>query len=985
MASKQRGWLFYLSLIVGMSAGLIGPSNAFAFIDPPVLVPANPVAGEMISVSIRYGECDGISAAPPTITQTGNSIHMLLETTHFDDPLFCQNPISTGVFDVGTFPGGEYTLHVERFYETLVPEPVFETLANFTFTVSGAPSPNALPSFGLVAGLLLIGGLVGLVARRQRALLGLGSFCAALILAPISQDLRAQDTSYLVEALLSGQPGTPTPEDVVFWVDGAAGGDPPLAAFRDVGPQGAAFLLARRAHPELKTWLDQHPDSARAKLERYLLIRYPGDIDVELALHSLRTDPAIEAAYVSPAVDFSSTELSSFAVYGDIPLGPLGNDYEWSTLNLEAAWFRATGYALVGITDTGLYINHSALRQFSASGQYIGGNFIPAASLDVGGTSTTDYNVDEQEPESITDPSCNPSGLPGVPVTFAGHGTHVSGLVGSNVSSGLGFKGTCKHCGVAMARIAAGFCDGNGVVITNITFPSVAEGITWLADSGVQIVNMSLGAATLDPPDYCATHPSKVWCLAMTYADSRGVVLVGASGNWLIRLQFPAADPRVVAVGGYDDTITFWDESPGNYANCPYGDNRECGSNWSRPPSLPKQEVVSGAKSIVSSMYPGKDWNTVIGCGDSFATTPSDGVGSCTGTSMSAPLISGVMGILRSVNPLVPPSVPVPPVGQPWGMRTVLINTTFQAQSSIPWDPKLGYGRPDANSAIQNVLGWVAGSVIKNRVTPLFRLYGSTSKDYLDTTSPQFAHSALFAAGGYTSQGATVPGYPTFPSASTPPSVPKASVYVLTTEYKPRASWPDLIPLHMVDRGHYFPMGCQGVAGCVLSNQDFTLLTTTTHIEQARVSGYNLRTIQGYIYQPCTPEPSCIPPGAEKFYRACKSVDGDCATFLENERTTFEGMGYTTAFPAGSNKRLGYAYPAVDSDGDGLVDGFEYVVGTNILLKDSDGDGSCSGSPSVRCDANEFPMVGLPISDPCDGPSGGNCPASDIIFQDGFD
>lgn len=48
MASKQRGWLFYLSLIVGMSAGLIGPSNAFAFIDPPVLVPANPVAGEMI-------------------------------------------------------------------------------------------------------------------------------------------------------------------------------------------------------------------------------------------------------------------------------------------------------------------------------------------------------------------------------------------------------------------------------------------------------------------------------------------------------------------------------------------------------------------------------------------------------------------------------------------------------------------------------------------------------------------------------------------------------------------------------------------------------------------------------------------------------------------------------------------------------------------------------------------------------------------------
>ncbi len=182
----------------------------------------------------------------------------------------------------------------------------------------------------------------------------------------------------------------------------------------------------------------------------------------------------------------------------------------------------------------------------------------------------------------------------------------------------------------------------------------------------------------------------------------------------------------------------------------------------------------------------------------------------------------------------------------------------------------------------------------------------------------------------------------------------------------------------MADRGRYFPKGCpSNEPGCVITGQDFTLLTTTAHIEQARVAGYNLRTIQGYIYQACTPEPSCIPPGAEKFYRACKTADGDCATFLESERVAFEAQGYTAAFPSGSNKVMGYAYPPVDTDGDGLIDGFEHVIGTNIYLQDSDGDG--------LSDTAEFSMTALPASDPCAGPGAGNCPAVDIIFRHGFE
>jgi len=800
-------------------------------------------------------------------------------------------------------------------------------------------------------------------------------------LAASAQDVRPDQT---IALLVTTAPGAPTADALVAYYEGAQITPPPLQGLTVGNPQKIVYLMPLRAQGDSLANLQAHPDSVRAALERYVVVIYPVGTDRSAPLAALRADPYVLAAYPTPTSAFSTSEEPVLAE----PLWAVGgpkapstdSQYGRADMNIDAAWQMAGGYALIADVDSGLYEQHASLQQFDAAGHFAGGGFVPVHSMDISLTGLIDGqnsdDVDERRPMPVVDPACNPDPInhPDMQPITAGHGTHVSGLMIANGNAGLGVQGTCKKCSIGMWKTALAGCnEQNHEVELIANFDAQAAALGRASETGGQVANMSFGVPTQADgpyPNFCQLNPSNALCLNITHASNRDVAMIASSGNGRTQLDFPAADTRVISAGGFQENLTLWDLWP----NCPqlYGLS-QCGSNFTTVAGGAPQELMGSAQSVLSTTYPGYNWNPALQCGDGFPGPGfGNGTGWCTGTSMSAPQIAGILGILRSINPLVhvgaDPSVP-------GSLRRVLASTTFEAQANQSWNPFTGYGRPDAAAAVHKMLGDVAGSVARNRATPLFRLYSIGAKDYADTTSPQMAIGMMINTTHAWQPIASlplVPGYPTFPhdpgDGAQPP--PRASVYVLTDEYRPRSEWPALVPLYLMDKDF---------SGAYRDVDDFMLVTTTTDIEYAHNNGYNLRAIQGYVYGPCSPEPGCIPPSAQKFYRACNTAASDCATFLESESATFAAAGYTSTFPpiGGTKTLLGYAYRANDTDGDGLPDGFEYVVGTSPVHADSDADG--------LSDAYEYPMIGVPFSDPCAGGVGAKNCGADVIFRNGFE
>lgn len=117
-----------------------------------------------------------------------------------------------------------------------------------------------------------------------------------------------------------------------------------------------------------------------------------------------------------------------------------------------------------------------------------------------------------------------------------GHGTHVAGIAAAATNNNIGIAGVCPNCKILPIKILNSGGGGTDEILVN--------GIKYAVEQGARIVNLSLGGKSC----------SLTLANAINAAFDQGVLIVAASGNdgSKTSMAYPARSPRVVSVGAVD-------------------------------------------------------------------------------------------------------------------------------------------------------------------------------------------------------------------------------------------------------------------------------------------------------------------------------------------------------------------------------------------------------------------------------------------------
>ncbi|BCB05768.1 hypothetical protein KH172YL63_39010 [Bacillus sp. KH172YL63] len=208
-------------------------------------------------------------------------------------------------------------------------------------------------------------------------------------------------------------------------------------------------------------------------------------------IRELNKDPEIQYAEVDqPAFLLSSVTNDPF--YDSQSL-------LFDRMNISSAWekYKPLDTIVVGVVDSGIDLNHPDLKETIVEGK----NFV-------------------QEGEA--------------PIDHEGHGTHVAGLIGAITNNSVGVSSIAKNVKLMPIKV---FEDDTTSMST------VIKGIEYAVDQGVDIINLSLGSYS----------NMKSLEDVINYASSKGVLVVGASGNDDAEMVvYPAAYSSVLGVGSVD-------------------------------------------------------------------------------------------------------------------------------------------------------------------------------------------------------------------------------------------------------------------------------------------------------------------------------------------------------------------------------------------------------------------------------------------------
>jgi thermitase len=213
------------------------------------------------------------------------------------------------------------------------------------------------------------------------------------------------------------------------------------------------------------------------------------------------------------------------------------------------------------------------------------------------------------------------------------HGTKVSLLIAARGNDGVGQAGVAWNIKLLPVKVV----DNNG----NGDLSTATNGIIWAADHGATIINISAGIVGY----------SETLARTISYARSKNIIVVTAAGNEPNERDFPADDPNVITVGASD--------ASNNYAS------------------------FTSAVNKVDVAAPGVDIPF-------FLPEKSSDIITASGTSFSAPIVTGLIALMQSIRPTL----------RQEDALTILKTTAHDIGTPGP-DAQSGAGLIDAVKALQ--------------------------------------------------------------------------------------------------------------------------------------------------------------------------------------------------------------------------------------------------------------------------------------------
>lgn len=334
----------------------------------------------------------------------------------------------------------------------------------------------------------------------------------------------------------------------------------------------------------------------RYNLSGWYQIMFPEEENTREFIHLLKKKERIQNAYIETPVRFRPAISPNDTDYGsqwhlNYPWNPIAD------IDAELAWEINKGRndVVIAVCDGGVDYTHSDLDPGDRSRVIEG------------------YDSADDDEDPMDDLPYNE------PQSFAGHGTNVAGIIGAITDNDNGVAGIMWNCKIMPVKMVG---DGGVEVkypfgatewnFSTTAFPSdVADAIDYAVNNGAHVINLSYGFEDMGWPINDVITKVPLLYESISNAYDNNLVTVVSMGN-----EYEEGNPTNYPAAFYNEVIAVGNTN----------------SNFKKAPS-------SSTGPHINVSAPGTGIRT---------TERGGGTEDHSGTSMSAPVVSGVAGLIIS-------------------------------------------------------------------------------------------------------------------------------------------------------------------------------------------------------------------------------------------------------------------------------------------------------------------------------------------------